>query len=401
MAAIANLVIPGFRCGATPAAIRKPGRLDLGLIVADRPCVAAGLFTQNRVKAPAVILNAKRLRRGYAQAILVNSGNANTCVPDGMSAAKAATAAAAAALCLLPRLVLMNSTGVIGEPLPLDRLTAAIPALAASLRPDGWPDFARAIMTTDTRMKLFYRTAGRGRNTVTIAAAAKGAGMIMPNMATMLCYVLTDAELPAGALRQPLAAAAERSLNALTIDGDTSTSDSLILMASGASGVRVDGAARSARLFRAALDDLLLETAEAIAADGEGATRWFRVTVAGAATAAEADRVARRIANSPLVKTALHAADPNWGRILAAAGSAGVPLDPGRVSVRFESVASSVPVARNGVLAADYDEAKARKILAGAGFTVRVSLGRGRASRTILACDLSADYVRINAEYRT
>jgi len=369
MAAIANLVIPGFRCGATPAAIRKPGRLDLGLIAADRPCVAAGLFTQNRVKAPAVILSAQRLRRGYAQAILVNSGNANTCVPDGMSAAKAAT--------------------------------AAIPALAASLRPDGWPDFARAIMTTDTRMKLFYRTAGRGRNTVTIAAAAKGAGMIMPNMATMLCYVLTDAELPAGALRQPLAAAAERSLNALTIDGDTSTSDSLILMASGASGVRVDGAARSARLFRAALDDLLLETAEAIAADGEGATRWFRVTVAGAATAAEADRVARRIANSPLVKTALHAADPNWGRILAAAGSAGVPLDPGRVSVRFEAVASSVPVARNGVLAADYNEAKAREILAGFGFTVRVSLGRGRASRTILGCDLSADYVRINAEYRT
>ena len=389
----ANIIIPGFRAAAVAAGIRKTGRLDLGLIAADRPCAAAGLFTRNRVKAPSVEISAARLRSGKAQA--------NTCVPDGRRDAEAATAAAAAALGLRPALVLMNSTGVIGEPIAINRLTAAVPALAAALRSDGLADFARAIMTTDTKMKLFTRSAGRGRNAFRLAAAAKGAGMIMPDMATMLCYVLTDAGLGSAALKKSLAAAAYGSLNALTIDGDTSTSDSLILMASGASAARPEESVRGMKLFSAALDDLLAETAEAIAADGEGATRWFRVTVAGAKSAAEADRVARRIANSPLVKTAFHAADPNWGRVMAAAGSAGVAIDPLRVSVRFEGGKKTVRVVDRGLRSSAYREADARAVIRGTGFTVRVDLGRGGASRSILTCDFSADYVRINADYRT
>lgn len=383
------------------AGIRKTGRLDLGLIAADRPCAAAGLFTRNRVKAPAVELSAARLRGGRAQAIIANSGNANTCVPDGRLHAEAATAAAARALGIRPALTLMSSTGVIGEPIAIDRLTAAVPELVSALRPDGLADFARAIMTTDTKMKLFTRAAGQGRNAFRLALAAKGAGMIMPNMATMLCYILTDAGLRSAALKKALAAATYGSLNALTIDGDTSTSDSLIMMASGVSAARPEESVRGMKLFQAALDDLLTETAAAIAADGEGATRWFRVTVSGAKTAVEADRVARRIANSPLVKTAFHAADPNWGRVMAAAGSAGVPIDPRRVSVRFEGEKNTVRVVDRGLLSAAYSEADARAVIGGTGFTVRVELGRGRASRSILTCDFSADYVRINADYRT
>ncbi|HUT53471.1 MAG TPA: bifunctional glutamate N-acetyltransferase/amino-acid acetyltransferase ArgJ [bacterium] len=398
-----KFAVAGFRAGAVMAGVRYPGRLDLGLIAADRPVAAAGIFTTNQVKAPSVVLDARRLRSGLAQAVLANSGNANTCVGRrGMADTVSCTDALARALSIKPGLVLMSSTGVIGEPLPAVRIKAALPGLVKQLRPDGLTDFARAIMTTDTRMKIAQRSVALGRGRVKIAALGKGAGMIMPSLATMLVYIMTDAAIAAPALGRMIAAAARDSFNALTVDGDTSTSDSVIMMASGESGVRAEGSA-SARLgFQDALNDLCLELTVALAADGEGATKWFKICVTGAKTGAEADAVARRVANSPLVKTAFHAADPNWGRVMMAVGSAGVKVVPDRVDVDFaDGKGRKVSVVKNGALSPLYSEARARKVLAGTGFGVNINLKRGKAGRVIYTCDLSAAYVKINAEYRT
>lgn len=393
------IAVPGFKAGSVAAGVRYHNRLDLGLIIADQPCAAAGIFTTNQVKAPSVVLAKKRLQNGKARAVLVNSGNANTCVgPRGAADNKRATMSLAKAAGIDPSLVLMNSTGVIGEPLAVDRVTKAIPGLVRSVSSDGLPDFARAIMTTDTRPKLALRKVAIGKGRVVIAGVAKGAGMIMPNMATMLAYILTDAVMDAGSLKKTLAAAADDSFNALTVDGDTSTSDSMIMMASGVSGIKPG----RSRAFNEAVSDLCLELAQDIAKDAEGATRMFKIKVEGAKTKSDADKVARRVANSPLVKTAVHAADPNWGRVMAALGSAGVKLDPDKVSVSFVSEkGSKVLVVKGGALAPGYSEARAGKILSGSGFTIVINLGQGRAARTIFACDLSAEYVKINAEYRS
>jgi len=394
--------VPGFRAGATPAGVRYRGRLDLGLILADRACSAAGLFTTNQVKAPSVMLCKNRLRGGKARAVLVNSGNANACVGErGMADALLCAAAVAESAGCAPGRVLMNSTGVIGEPLNADRIVRAIPGLVEKAHPHGLPDFARAIMTTDTVPKLARRSLGKGPGRVNIVGVGKGAGMIMPNLATMLVYVLTDAELPAKSLKDALRSAVGDSFQALTIDGDTSTSDAVIVMAGGAARVSPARSARAMAEFSRALDDLCLELAERMAADGEGATKTFKVAVGGARTRAEADKVARRVANSLLVKTALHAGDPNWGRIMMAVGSAGAPLDPDKVGVSFVSGRSRVEVVKNGAVSPRYSEARAERILAGTGATVAINLGRGKATRTIITCDLSADYVKINAEYRT
>lgn len=397
------MVVPGFSAGAVKAGVRYAGRFDLGLILAHRPCPAAGIFTQNQVKAPSVILDRQRLKKGLAQAVLVNSGNANACVgPRGMADAVACTRALASALKISPGLALMNSTGVIGEPLPAERIKAAIPALVQAARPDGLADFTRAIMTTDTRLKMFSRQFSLGKGKVRIAAVGKGSGMIMPSLATMLVYILTDAAVNAPLLGRMLAAASQDSFNALTVDGDTSTSDSVIMMASGASGLKPRVSTQGRKKFQEALDELCLDLAKAMAADGEGATKWFRVEVQGARSKSEADRIARRVANSPLVKTAFHAADPNWGRVMMAVGSAGVKLNPETVEVFFaDARGARVSVVKNGSLSNSYSEARARKVLAGAGFTVGILLGRGASSRSIYTCDFSADYVKINAEYRT
>lgn len=398
-----NMAVPGFRLGAVSAGIRHEGRLDLGLIMAERPCPAAGIFTRNRIKAPSVILNKRRLRNGLAQAVLVNSGNANACVgPSGMADAMLCTRVLAVATGINPGRVLMSSTGVIGEPLPADRIVKAIPGLAEAARADGLDDFARAIITTDTGPKTAFRKITVSGKKVSIAGAAKGAGMIMPNLATMLAFIITDAELEPAALSGFLAGAAEDSFNALTVDGDTSTSDTVLLLASGASGARVSAQGEGAKKFRAALDDLCLEIARMIAADGEGATKMFMVSVEGAASRAEADRVARKVANSPLVKTAFHAGDPNWGRVMMAVGSAGAAVAPERVEIDFEPASGRpVPVVRAGAIAPGYSEERAATVLSGTDFTVRIRLGRGKHGRTIYTCDLSADYIRINADYRS
>ncbi|MFO8058358.1 MAG: bifunctional glutamate N-acetyltransferase/amino-acid acetyltransferase ArgJ [bacterium] len=397
------LQVPGFCFAAVPAGIKYRHRPDVGLIIADRPCNCAGVFTTNRVRAPAVRLDKQRLKNnGLAQAIIVNSGNANTCVGDkGHQAALKITRALAKTLSIKNSLCLMSSTGVIGEPLPEHKITDKIPALVKAATPERLPDFARAIMTTDTRPKTASRTFSFNNKKVTLAAAAKGSGMIMPDMATMLAYVVTDARIDTNVLKKALRRASENSFNALTVDGDTSTSDTVIVMAGGKSGCNCN-TGKAYSLFQHALDEICLELAESIAADGEGATRLVRILAKEAKTRKEADAIARRVANSPLVKTALHAADPNWGRIMAAAGSAGVPLDANKVSLRFQDPKGNhVQVVENGALSPRYSETKARRILGSKEVDVILGLGRGSEQRTVLTCDLSAEYIKINAEYRS
>jgi glutamate N-acetyltransferase/amino-acid N-acetyltransferase len=403
---MALFTIPGFVAAAVAAGIKqKSSRLDLGLICAPAGAAAAGLFTTNLVAAPAVVLDRERLRAGRTSAVLVNSGNANTAVgPRGRRDTRLCTGAAAHCLGLKPDQVLMSSTGVIGEPLPVDRVLNAVPGLVRALRPDGFQDFARAIMTTDTRIKLVVKTARLGSTPVRILGVAKGSGMIQPRMATMLVYLLTDAAAEAGVLRRLLREAAEDTFNAISVDGDTSTSDTVLLLASGqARNAPLRPGSAAGRGFRQALQEISAALSDLIVADGEGATRRFRIVVSGARSREQADRVARRIANSPLVKTAFHAADPNWGRILAAAGSAGAPIDPARLDLAFadESERKQVPVMKAGAPAPGYRENRAAALLRGKSFRVLLNLHQGRASRTITTCDFSADYVRINAEYRS
>lgn len=400
-----TFTVPGFLAAAVNAGIKPNKPFDLGLIHAPGGAQAAGIFTRNRVAAPSVVLNRARLRAGQAAAVLVNSGNANTMVGErGRRDTLECTGAVAQALRLPAARVLMSSTGVIGEPLPAEKILAALPGLVAALRPDGFADFARAIMTTDTRRKLTVRRVKLHGRRVTLLGTAKGAGMIQPNMGTMLAYVMTDLAAPAAVLRALLREAAEDTFNAVSVDGDTSTSDTLLLLASGAAGLPPLGASGAARqAVAAALTDLCAELADLIAADGEGATKLFRVEVRSARSRAEADRVARRIANSLLVKTAFHAADPNWGRIAAAAGSAGVAINPRRLEITFVSAdgRTRAPVVRQGALDPAYRETNAAKLLQQKQFRVIVALHQGRAARTVSTCDLSAEYVRINAEYRS
>ncbi len=398
-----DLIIPGFRFSAAKAGVKYESRLDVGLILADGPCSAAGLFTTNRLQAPAIKMDRQRLQKnGAARAVIVNSGNANTCVGgSGIIAARNITDALANVLNINKSLCLMSSTGVIGEPLPENKIIDKIPELVQKASEDGLPRFARAIMTTDTRAKTATRQLKINNRRVKVAGAAKGSGMIMPNMATMLAYLMTDAGVDPPLLREMLRRAARDSFNAVTVDGDTSTSDTALVMASGKSAVDCNKkAARNA--LQEALNEVCLELAESIAADGEGATRLVRVIVKGAKTGNEADKVARRIANSPLVKTAVHAADPNWGRIMAAAGSAGVTLDMQKVSLEFQNKGKdAVKVVKDGGLHPAYSEKKAEKILSRKEVDIVVALGRGNESRTLLTCDLSDDYVKINAEYRS
>ena len=384
-------IVRGVRWGAVDAGIRKRGGLDLGVVLCDAPAVVAAVFTRCQSAAAPVVLSRARARAGRVRAVLVNAGCANACVPDGEDAARKSTAALARSLGSRDAEVLVASTGVIGARLPVDRLTAAIPALVASARPEGLPDFARAIMTTDTVPKVAARTVGD----VTVAGCAKGAGMIMPDMATLLGFLATDALVPPARLRVMLREIAHHSFNAVTVDGDTSTNDSLFLVATGAAGKPLS--ASGEKRLQAALTEVAVALARAIARDGEGATKRIEVSVEGAPSAVAADAVARRIANSPLVKTAISAGDANWGRIVAAAGTAGVRFDPAQLEVRI----GDAVVARHGVATTALAEAAATEHLRGDDVRLLIRLGAGRARRTVWTCDLTADYVRINADYRS
>jgi glutamate N-acetyltransferase/amino-acid N-acetyltransferase len=394
------VIIKGFTYSAVGAGIRKKDRLDLGLIFSEKPAVAAAVFTTSRVKAAPVVLDMERIVKGRAQAILVNSGVANACTGSaGMQAARTCTALAAAALHIDENLVQVASTGVIGEQLPVTKVAAALPELVAGLAPDGYDRVTRAIMTTDTVPKTAERTCSIGGTEVKLFGMTKGAGMIMPDMATMLCFVMTDADIAAEILQQHLSRGVKQSFNRITVDGDTSTNDTVLVLANGTSGNPAINTPESgdSAVFGRVLGELLKDLALQIVADGEGATKTVTVRVVHAATEKEAEQGARTIANSPLVKTAFFGEDANWGRIIAALGRSGITFAQENVDIAFDDV----HLVRDGLVQGPEAEARATEVLKQKTFTVTVDLKTGRAEGEIYTCDLSLDYIRINADYRS
>jgi glutamate N-acetyltransferase/amino-acid N-acetyltransferase len=387
----------GFSAVGLAAGIKKNKGRDLALIYSEVPASVAGMFTRNRVAAAPVLLSKERVAGGVARAIVANAGNANCCTgPRGLDHARAMTAGVASRLNLDDAQVLVASTGVIGAPLPIEKVEAALPDLVAGLRPDGFEDAARAIMTTDTVPKLVSRQGEIDGRAFSIVAVAKGAGMIRPDMATMLCFICTDADIPADLLKQMLAPAVDRSLNRITIDGDTSTNDTVILMANGMSGVDIRSEAQR-RMFQGLLDDMLLDIARRLVKDGEGVTKVVDVQVKGAASDADALRMADCVAHSPLVKTAFFGEDANWGRIMGALGRAGAALAPDRVDIYFDTV--QMVAAGVGCGQAREDEVTA--VMKRPEFTVTIDLRLGAGQASIITCDFSIDYVKINADYRS
>lgn len=390
-------MVKGFRAGAVAAGLKKTGDLDLGMIYSSVPAAAAGVFTTNRVQAAPVVLCRERIRSGLCQAIIANSGSANCCTGEkGMADAEATARAAARSLGISGDSVLVASTGVIGAPLAMDCIDSAVPLLAGSLSGDGWPDFARSVMTTDTVPKTATRHVSVGGKSCSIMAVAKGAGMIRPDMATMLCFVCTDAAVEQGMLSQMLRAACDTSFNRITIDGDTSTNDTVLLLANGRSGARIETRPDAER-FQKALNELLGELARMIVKDGEGATKLVEVAVTGAKTAFDARKVADAVAESSLVKTALFGEDANWGRIMAAAGRSGAELDPDRVCIWFDSV----QMVADGRAVSPDAETRAAEIIRQQEFSITIDLQLGDGAASVLTCDFSVEYVRINADYRS
>ena len=387
----------GYLYSATYAGIRQAEKDDLALIVSGLPASAAAVFTQNRVQAAPVKLSRRNLQRsgGLAGAILVNAGNANCATRTGDAVALATSKAAAKLLKLPPAQVLPASTGVIGVELDPAKITDALPRLAAGLQPDRFEDAARAIMTTDLVSKTASAEVKLRRGVVRIAGMTKGSGMIHPQMATTLGFVMTDADVPPPVLRTILKRSVERSYNRLSGDGDTSTNDTLLLLANGASGVRPNPRERSQ--FEEAVAGVMESLAQAIARDGEGARKFVTIRVTGTATGDGAARMARAIANSPLVKTAIAGSDPNWGRILSAAGNAGVVFDPSKTDIRMQQVL----VCRGG-LAAAFSEEELKQKLDAAECDILVTVrGKGKGAARFWTCDLTEGYIRINASYRT
>jgi glutamate N-acetyltransferase/amino-acid N-acetyltransferase len=387
----------GFRAAGVSAGIKARGGLDLALLVSDGPATVAGVFTTNRAQAAPVLVSKDHLARsrGIARAIIVNSGCANACTGEpGLQVAKHMAAETARLLHCPEEQVIVASTGVIGVNLDIGKVRAALPGAVAALSADQGAAAARAIMTTDLFPKeAAVRVSIDGRE-VAIGGMAKGAGMIEPMMATMLAFVATDAAVPQALLDRALRAAVDDTFNAITVDGECSTNDCVVILANGSSGVTVDEAGYDG--FVDGLKAVCLSLALGIVRGGEGATKLVTVTVTGAASPVEARRAAKAIANSPLVKTAIHGGDPNWGRLIAVAGRAGVAFELSRAAVRI----GPVVLFRDG-RPHDENTPEAAACLATNEVTVTVDLGAGSASSTVWTCDLSAEYVRINAEYRT
>jgi glutamate N-acetyltransferase/amino-acid N-acetyltransferase len=395
------LPVPGVRLGVAEAAIKRPGRKDMLLIELAPGSRVAGVFTRNAFAAAPVQLCRERLASSSAvRALLVNAGNANAATgAGGLMDARESTAAAAAALGCDAAQVLPFSTGVIGQRLPLQRMLAALPQAVADLHADAWQDAARAIMTTDTVPKGASRRVQTSQGAVTVTGIAKGVGMICPDMATLLSYIATDARLSAEAVQECLRRAAAVSFNCVTVDGDTSTNDSCVLCATAQAGSQDVGPQHpDFGVIVEAVTAVCVELAQAIARDGEGATRFITIEVGGACNAAEARKVGYSIAHSPLVKTAMFAGDANWGRIIMAVGKAGIEgLDPAGVAVALDDV----PLIERGEPHPAYREELGAAVVAKPEFTIRVGLGRGDAQARLWTCDFSYDYVKINAEYRT
>ncbi len=395
------LPVAGIRLGTAAAGIKHQGRDDLLLLELAAGSVCVGLFTRNAFSAAPVEVAKAHLLQDMPRYFLVNAGNANAGTGNaGIDAANRCCMAVAQLTDCGVAQVLPFSTGVIGEPLPVERIAGALPTALEGLSADGWEAAARAIMTTDTVPKLACRQVELAGSPVTVTGIAKGSGMIRPDMATMLAYLATDATLEPGLLRQCLQQAAASSFNSISVDGDTSTNDACMLIATGRSAAAPVKDADSAefQLISGAIEEVCQDLARAIIRDGEGATKLVTVEVVAAASLDEAREVAYTVAHSPLVKTALFAADPNWGRILAAVGRAGVEnLDISKVELWLDDVC----IVRGGGRASDYTEAAGAEVMAREELTIRVVLGRGTVDTRVLTCDLSYDYVRINAEYRT
>jgi glutamate N-acetyltransferase / amino-acid N-acetyltransferase len=395
--------VPGVRLGVAEAAIKKPGRNDLLVIALEPGAQVAGVFTRNAFCAAPVQVCRERLADGGRpiRALLVNAGNANAATGQGgIDDARATSAAVARALGCDEAAVLPFSTGVIGQRLPVDRMSAAVPRAVAAATPDGWLDAMRAIMTTDTVPKGATRRAriSQGRE-ITVTGIAKGVGMICPDMATMLAFVATDARLDREAVRSALVGAAGASFNCVTVDGDTSTNDACVLVATGRTGdAEISVSHPDYAVVLDAVTQVCTELAHAVVRDGEGATKFITIEVGGARSEAEARKVAYSVAHSPLVKTAMFASDANWGRIAMAIGKAGVDgLDQGSVSIALDDV----PLIERGQPHPSYREELGAAVVAQPEFTIRIGLGRGDAGARIWTCDFSYDYVKINAEYRT
>jgi glutamate N-acetyltransferase/amino-acid N-acetyltransferase len=395
--------VPGVAFAACAAGIRYANRTDLMLALLQPGTAVAGVLTRSKTSSAPVLWCRRNLPNGRARALVVNSGNANTFTGKrGAEATRMTAEAAAAAVGCAPEEVYVSSTGVIGEPLDASKFAHLIGGLAEAAQPDAWHAAARAIMTTDTFPKLATRTVRLGEVEVALNGFAKGAGMIAPDLATMLVYMFTDAAIARPALQAMLAAGADKTFNCITIDSDTSTSDTVLLFATGAATARgapaiADAASPEGQAFVAALHDLMRELALMVVKDGEGLTKFVTIEVEGAESDAAARRIGFAIANSPLVKTAIAGCDPNWGRVVMAVGKAGEAADRDRLSIRY----GDIPVAENGDRATTYDEAAVAAYMRGAEIRIGVDLGLGPGKATVWTCDLTHGYISINADDRS
>ncbi|MBW1725665.1 MAG: bifunctional glutamate N-acetyltransferase/amino-acid acetyltransferase ArgJ [Deltaproteobacteria bacterium] len=394
---MSNIMCSGFKAAGVAAGLKKKGKKDLGLMVSQVPATVAGVFTKNQVKAAPVILDRRRIKTGVCQAIIVNSGNANCCTGEqGIRDAETMASLTASELGISEDLVLVASTGVIGESLPIEKIDAAIPTMVKSLQSGGIPDLARSIMTTDTVPKMVSAHGVVDGKTFTVTGVAKGAGMIRPDMATMLCFVCTDVKASSDILKEILMKAVNRSFNRITIDGDTSTNDTVLIMANGLSGAVIQSPVQK-DIFQKILDEIFLDLAKQLVRDGEGVTKLVEIMVRNAVSDSDAQKIADTVAHSPLVKTAFFGEDANWGRIAGAVGRAGVQIDPDKIDVYF----GDVQMVKSGMGQGKTVEAEATKVLKRPEFTVTIDLNSGSGSGSILTCDFSVDYVRINADYRS
>ena len=391
------MVPKGFLFSAVEAAIKKPGRKDLALIYSETESNMAGAFTTNMVKAAPVCVDISKIQSGKGQAIIINSGNANACTgKKGMRDAMEMTRLVAQGLKLKTSRVYVSSTGVIGSPLPMERIRTMMHDLLAGLGKFSIHDVAHAIMTTDTFPKVISRTVEMNGKTGTITGICKGAGMICPHMATMLCFLMTDIAVNQRTLDKTLRDAVKRSFNRITVDGDMSTNDTVLIMANGMLGnPEITGKSKSYRVFHDVLSDVTYELSKLIARDGEGATKFIEIEVKGARSETDAEKAAFSVANSNLVKTALYGNDANWGRIMAALGYSGI----GFAEEKTDIYIGKVNVVRRG-LSNGKDE-EANKVLKGKDIRIIIDLHLGRSSARVLTCDLTEEYIRVNATYRT
>ena len=397
--AAAGVTFPkGFKAAGVKAGIKKSGNLDLALIYTEKEAAVAGVFTKNAVAAAPVIVSREVVKGGKAHAIVANAGCANACTGEtGLANARKMAALAAAEVGCAPDEVLVGSTGIIGVNLPMDKLEAGIKAAAAELSEDGSKNAGNAIITTDTYSKACSCEVEIGGQAVRFGAIAKGSGMIQPNMATMLCYITTDANISSQLMQKALSEIVEVSFNMISVDGDMSTNDTVLVLANGASGAAAitDGSPEYEK-FYATLKEICQELSKRIAADGEGATKFLTINVSGTKTFEDAKTVAMSIAKSPLVKTAFFGEDPNWGRVICAVGYAGIPMVPEKTVIKF----GGVPVYANG-LGAEFNEDDIHKVMAEHDIVIDVEMGMGDAKATVWSCDFSYEYVKINGEYHT